>query len=483
MDKQNLMLQKKMLEQQQNYQNTQSQQQYQQQQQKYNQYRTKIQSLPDIDRNRLLYEQRFIDNNYKVNNTYRDATEDSDDDEDDDDEEDIPPIKVYSELQHCIAISSFDRSWELNDNSRSQYNFQVKFAPSGNRIINKPLYLNNMTIPATPTQAAQGLRGNPNTTGWFSSTGTYYQAYNPSEINGPIVDYEKIVEIGQRGLSLDNAFKNIVSVELVGAIFPTTQRQIDYYPDLKENIVEEQYYTMEIDEFSDIINGTNKDLTKAFAILTPLIRIYELAKPSSKSIEYKTIGMWQKKFITPLSSLTNLSIKLKKPSGDILKNLNDVLDVKFIYQYKTNPSDVRTDILVIETVQYFSETEYKPTDTIVFRNYNYRKTNIIPNSHYFNDYINRQKGHKILSFGTSDPSKFLKNRIYISKPAYLDTTTGDITEEDWYTTFKLTLENESELDQIVSNDDGRFINLDLQNIYFFNITTKEQTMVMNTERV
>jgi hypothetical protein len=474
MDNQRKLLQKNLFE----------KQQYQQQQNQQiinNNYKNQI-SSQDVDRTRLLYNQRFIDNNYKINNKYID-TNYEEDSEEDDDEEEIIPTKIYSELPHFIAISSFDRYWELNDSGKSQYNFQVKFAPSGNRIVNKPLYLNNPYIPATSTQASQGLRGDPNTTGWFSNSGAYYQAYNPDENYGPIVDYEKIVEVGQKGLSLDNAFKNIVSVELVGAIFPSVQRQIDYYPDLKDNVIDEQYYIMEIDEFSDILNGTNKDLTKAFAILTPMIRIYDISKPSSKSIEYKTMGKWQKKFITPLSSLTNLTIKIKKPSGDVLKNLNDVLDVKFIYQYKSNPIDDRTDILVIETIQYFSETEYKPTDTIVFRNYNYRKSNIIQQSNYFNDYINQNKGHKILSFGSSDPSKFLKNRIYISKPAYLNTSTGDITEEDWYTSFKSTLENETELDQITNNDTGRFINLDLQNIYFFNIITKEQSMMLEAERV
>ncbi len=440
----------------------------------------------DIDRTRLLYNQRFIDNNYNVNHKYQTnydnngEEDDSEDDSQEEYEEEIEIKKKYQEIPHYITISSFDRNWEIIDNSRSQYNFQVKFAPSGNRIVNKPLYKNNPTVPATPTQAANGLRGDKNLTGWFSSDGTYYQSYNPSEHPGPIVDYEKIVEIGQKGLALDNAFKNISSVELVSSIFPSFIRQVDYYnPMVVDNIMNEPYYTMEIDEFSDVINGTNKNLTKSFAVLTPFIRIYDITRDSSKSIEYKTTGLWGKTFMTPISSLTNLTIKIKKPNGEILKNLNDILDVKFIYQYKSDPSDPRTDILVIQTEQYFSELEYKVADTIVFRNYNFRKAD----SNIFNNFINQEQGHKILAVSSSDPSKYLKNRIYISRPAYLDVKTGDITEESWYTNFKTNIENETQLNSITTFDTGRLINLSLQNIYFFKITTKEQLMIIDSERV
>lgn len=434
----------------------------------------------DIDRTRLLYNQRFIDNNYNVNHKYQTNYDNEEEEQDDSDEEEIETEIKYQEVPHYITISSSDRNWEINDNSRTQYNFQVKFAPSGSRIVNKPLYQNNPTIPATPTQSANGLRGDPNLTGWFSSDGSYYQAYNPSEPPGPIVDYEKTVEIGQKGLSLDNVFKNIVSVELVSSIFPSFIRQVDYYnPVVTDNIMNEPYYTMEIDEFSEVINGTNKNLTKSFAILTPFIRIYDITRESSKSIEYKTTGLWGKTFMTPISSLNNLTIKIKKPNGEILKNLNDTLDVKFIYQYKSNPSDPRTDILVIQTEQYFSELEYKVADTIVFRKYNFRK----PVSNIFNNFINQEQGHKILAVSSSDPSKYLKNRIYISRPAYLDIKTGDITEESWYTTFKTNIENETQIDSITTFDTGRLINLSLQNIYFFKITTKEQLMIIDSERV
>jgi hypothetical protein len=269
-------------------------------------------------------------------------------------------------------------------------------------------------------------------------------------------------------------------------MFPSVQRQIDYHPTLMNNTVDETFYTMEIEEINDFINGTSKELKNAFAILTPMIRIYDIVNTSGKSIEYKPIGFWSKVFTpAPLSSLTNLTIKIKNPSGTVLENMNDILDVKFIYQYQSDPADDRTNILVIETMQYFSEVEYKPTDTILFRNYSYRNPSAT-NVQQFNDFINRQKGHKILQLTNDDPSKFLKNRIYIARPAYLDTSTGGLTEESWYTSFKSTLDDETTISSITESeyDTGRFINIDLQTIYFFKITTKEQNMtILESERV
>ncbi len=447
----------------------QKQQQAQQNQKKPNQL--------DMERSRMLYQQKYIRDNYQV------VSEDEDDDEED--EEDIIEKKNYQMTTHFITISSMDRNWLGNDPNTTQYNFQLKLSPTANSISTRPLYFNNPTIPATPQQASNGLRGDPNTTGWVSSDGTMYGPYQSNQPYGEIVDYEKIIEQGQKGLSLNNSFKNIASIELVSAMFPAVQRRIEYHPTLLENSIQETYYSMEIEEVRDVMEGTSRDLQNSFAILTPGIRIYDISNPSSKSIEYKVSGMWSKQFNpTPLGSLTNLSIQIKKPSGDIVTNMNDTLDVKFIYQYtEATPLDTRADIIVIETTEYFSDQEYKPTDTIIFKNYRHYAS-ATQNCQNFNDFMNRMKGHKILSTSNDDPAKFLKNRIHIARPAYLDKITGGLIEESWYTTFKNTvLDDDSSIGGITTFDTGRLINIDLQNVYFFKITTKEQSMSFETERV
>ena len=418
--------------------------------------------------------QRFINQNYQ-------RQEEEYETDSDDDEEEI--VKSYQENQHFIVISSLDRNWLGNDPNTTQYNFQLKFSPTSNSISNKALYENNPTILATLEQATQGLRGNPNTSGW-TYEGNFYESYRADLPLGEIIGYEKIIEQGQKCLSLNNSFKNIVSLELMGAMMPSVQRQVSYHPTLRDNTIDETYYTMEIDEIKDVMNGSSRDLNNTFAVLIPFIRIYDITNASSKTVEYKVAGLWSKRFSpAPLSSLTNLSIQMKKPSGDLLKNLNDTLDIKFVYHYQENMSDARTDILIIQTTQYFSEQEYKPTDTIIIKNYKHSNSTT-HESQYFNDFMNQQKGHKILASSVSDPDKFLKNRIHIARPAYLDINTGGLTDETWYPTFRDdSLDDESTIDEITIFDTGRLINVDLQNVYFFKITTKEQNMTLETDRV
>ena len=435
----------------------------------------------DIDRTRMLYQQRYVNNNYQPT----DLNLDSDDTDSDDDtqSEDIKQQIIYEEVPHFIAISTLDRDWISNDPNTSQYNFQLKFAPSADSIGILPLYQNNPTVPATKEEALNGNRGKPNTNGWTDDNGVEYPPYNQSEPFGEIIQYEKIVELGQKGLALYNSFKNIISIELISAIMPSVQRQIEYSPNLKEACIDESYYIMEIDEINDVIDGTCKDLKNSFAVLTPVIRIYDILTMSSKSVEYKASGLWFKRFTpSPLSSLTNLTIKLKKPSGAIIKNLNDTLDIKFVYQYQSEINDTRTEVLVMQTTQYFSENEYKPTDTIIIKNYKHYSDD--SDMSYFNDWMNRKSGHKILALSNDVSSKYLKNRIHIARPAYLDINTGGLTEEAWYTNLKNNgLDTLQTIDDITTFDKGRLINIDLQNLYFFKITTKEHKVLIDTERV
>ena len=98
--------------------------------------------------------------------------------------------------------------------------------------------------------------------------------------------------------------------------------------------------------------------------------------------------------------------------------------------------------------------------------------------------MNREKGHKILATSSDDINKYLKNRIHIARPASLNKQTGWLSEEGWYTQFKNdVLDDSTTINSITTFDTGRLINVDLQNIYFFQITTKEHSMMIETERV
>jgi hypothetical protein len=153
-----------------------------------------------------------------------------------------------------------------------------------------------------------------------------------------------------------------------------------------------------------------------------------------------------------------------------------------ILEYQSNLLDDNTNYLVIETLDYFSDTEYKNTDTIILRNYQYHDSTLA-NVQQFNEFMNREKGHKIIKTTKSDENKLLRNRIHIARPAYLDISVGELVEESWYTSFKTNIWDIDTSEIIEQYDTGRLINIDLQNLYFFKITTKETTITLESERV
>lgn len=447
--------------------------------------------IQDLDQARVLYERHnqhrriMIDPRYSIQKQQNEEEYESGSSESESEDEDLE--NRYQDVAHMILISSIDRDWTGNDTGESQYNFQIKFSPTSDSVISQPLYENNPTIPATSTQAAQGLKGDTNTNGWSWYNGTTYPAYRADQPKGDIIDYEKIVEQGQKGAGLRNVYKNIVSIELVCFLTPGLKQPVDYHSSLTHQLISDPYYIIEIDEIDEIYDGSSKDLNKAFAVVVPITPMYSSTISIARHVEYRTIDRWMKKYSpVPLNSLTNLTLRVKNPLGQVINNLNDIIDINFVYQYTSDDSDTRNEVIVIQTSKYFSSNEYQTTDTIIIKGYEHRNT-VSSESQLFNDFMNQEKGHHILALSSNDSNLYLKNRIHIARPAKLDIDNGGVVEEAWYTTYK---ENELDtletIDSIVTYDTGRLINLDMQNLYCFKIITREQNMgllTLQSERV
>lgn len=446
----------------------------------------------DLDRARILYQRhnqhrvQRIDPRFLPQNQYQEEESDTDSDTS---EESIPenPQEQYQEVPHMILISSLDRNWTGNDPNETQYNFQVKFSPTSDTIVSMPLYENNPTIPATTTQATAGSRGNTNSSGWTWTNGTTYSAYQADQPSGAIVGYEKIVQKGQKGIGLRNIYKNIVSIELVSFLTPGLKQPVDYHSTLTHQLISDPYYIIEIDETGEVYDGSSKDLNKAFTVVVPLVPMYSSTISIARHVEYRSIDRWMKKYYpVPLNSLTNLTLRVKNPLGKVLTNLNDVLDINFVYQYSSDDSDDRNEVIVIQTAKYFSSNEFQTTDTIIIRNYQHRNTSS-NESQLFNDFMNREEGHHILALSSDDSDLYLSNRIHIARPAKLSIDSGALVEESWYTTYKNDeIDTTSTIDSITTYDAGRLINLDMQNLYCFKIVTKEKNMgvlSLQSERV
>ena len=106
-------------------------------------------------------------------------------------------------------------------------------------------------------------------------------------------------------LTAINNFTNILSIQLISATFPKKINNT-------ENIDDFPYIILEIEELGSNYKSLNKNINKAFALLTFDIDLGKYKKLLNKSnVEYK------KNFI-PSISISELNIKIKNPNGKLL---------------------------------------------------------------------------------------------------------------------------------------------------------------------
>jgi hypothetical protein len=385
-----------------------------------------------------------------------------------------PKIK-YKEVIHSIIINSADRDWVNSDDT--PYNFRVKFNPESEKREKKPLYENNPTIPATIAQSNNGLRGNNNTSGWYDSSNTFRLAYDPSQPLGNIVDIEYITIKENNYAPINVTFKNIRSIKMIGAVLPNHKKRIEYTTSY-DYLSDYQYINVHINELENTQEGTNTNLRKSFAVLYPKTKI---STSTPNYIDYVNINKWES-FIN-LNTLPLMTIQCFEPSTKQISNLNDVLNIRRLYQYQTNLSDSRTEYIGIETNDYFDPNEFVSGHKIVIKNYQYRDTDN-PYANSFNQFINREEGHYIVdTAGYVGSTKYLKNIIYIPKPAVLNTVTGDVDDVAWFTLFKLN-DFTNDPDSILDDEPGKILNLNMQTSFFFHIRTMEpDSSVMNLNQI
>jgi hypothetical protein len=385
-----------------------------------------------------------------------------------------PTIK-YKEVIHSIIISSADRDWINSDDT--PYNFRVKFNPESEKREQKPLYENNPTIPATISQSNNGLRGNNNTSGWYDSSNTFRLAYDPSQPLGNIVDYEYITIKENNYAPINVTFKNIRAIKMIGGVLPNHKKRIEYTT-LYEYLSDHQYINVHINELENTQEGTNTHLRKSFAVLYPKIKI---STSTPNYIDYININKWESHI--NLNTLPLMTIQCFEPSNKQISNVNDVLNIRKIYKHEDSFIDNRLEFIGIETNDYFDPYEFISGHKIIIKNYQYRDINN-PYANHFNQFINREEGHYIVdTAGYIDSTKYLKNIIYIPKPAVLNTLSGDLDDVSWFTFFKL-YNFTDERNSIEEDEPGKILNLNMQTSFFFHIKTMEpDSSAMNLNQI
>jgi hypothetical protein len=393
-----------------------------------------------------------------------------------------PPLTHLED--RYLMINSADRNW-LVDTLR--YKYKVRFTNSGTPPLRVPIYENNPTVPFTMTESYNGI---PNEMG-FKYKGVFYQAYDGAASKGNEIGQEELSNLTERNAHITTNFTNIVSLRVTNVTLPTEIINATVgitNINLQDGAPFEfahPYVLLQIDELQNVYEGTNESIRRSFCQLqydryfkTPNGRGYVILKPVQE--ERKMFRP------APLSTLPNMSLSLIKPNGELVNDSYDGLEIV----------DIRKDNLYIRvtTHKFFKKDDIFVGDTIVFKQVQlfvtYSDSSVaidgetLPaqNEEYiskFNDFINRTKGHMVISIG--DPTTGgMYNSFCVRGPLGVDYDTGLLGETEFGSEAFQIMEElgnfarrvEFSLSQISSSEresytdsyrNGQLINLSLQN--------------------
>ena len=335
----------------------------------------------------------------------------------------------YEKKNFQIIIDTNDRDWI--ESYKSAFDFLVRFNPSEDR--------------------TEDVR----------TTKLTWTANN--EVNFPDVNIEKDVEFkGSNCLAIPINIKNVTSIHLEKIIIPNRRFFIGEGNYI--NLIDLPFISIVIEEFSNIVYGTNYNLNKSFANMLPSSTIYPVDIPQ-KFIEMKNLSKNPKVFKpAPLNSLISLTIKINDNLGNLLQFRNETLEISNIeIVHSSAGSDNK--LIKITTTEYFSRQDYREGDTICFKNIKNITSN---NTSTMTNYLERDNGH----------------RIYFSDSFYDRENDEDLKSlvKEFFILNKTELENDGSLkvsnnfESIsVNSPTGNILNKNLQLMMYFNIETLEKS--------
>lgn len=261
-------------------------------------------------------------------------------------------------------------------------------------------------------------------------------------------------------------YKNIISISLDTIISSNRLLDYNYNSNTYVRINDNPYLMASIDNLEFSGRGTNKKLNETMGIYIPFNSISDNVS-NVKHLEFKNVTRQVKKFQpTPLSSLSQMDIKITDVMGQIIPT-NDVLAIKGIFSNNNVSATLsKEDYLVIETTTYFTTNEFLLGDKILIKNFQYGDLSY-EESYQLNDFMNREAGHSILNVGKSNPSTELYNQIFINIPANNSRITGIFTVESWYSSLMI-----KHLGDTLVSCSGKLININRQTHLCFTINTE-----------
>ena len=312
------------------------------------------------------------------------------------------PVVKYIEKETNVFLSSLDRDWS-RDNGENRYNFSIRFNP-GN------------------TRSGYGL--------------------SPA--------------IHQR-------FRNIVRIEFVKAVLPT--ESIDtvvrntgtagapvYDTSRIYNVFSFPYVAVRIAELNTNGFSTNPDQDNNTFAMIHYDATWMADSNSNNTNRSGYTGMIPK-FLkcqrvyepTPLGSLQKLSIRLERPSMDLLSSSNDALDISNVFLSANVPAGITNNsiynisgnnYIFVQTSTYFLQSSFGEDDRIYIQNVLATgASSAVIND--FTAFINQPSGHLVvgiasLSSGgtiTDGPNAQGYANYIILRSRFIDPTTGSVARD------------------------------------------------------
>jgi hypothetical protein len=249
-------------------------------------------------------------------------------------------------------------------------------------------------------------------------------------INGHDRDWDNNQNRFDFKVNFNNTYTNVSTIQFTKLILPfdwksngtSSPHLLQTSSDMKLSV---PYITLHVEEIGDQYDGLNNHSRKATTCFIyessfkcPNGRGFIILYPSQKEI---------KVYDQSLTSLANLTISIRKPSGVLLSNVTDSYKViKIEYEYYNQ--------LYIKVVldKFFDKSEFNICDTVVLKGYEiYMPTQATPGctTHAdftdVNNYITKDEGHEILQMGEANENGYFKT-FYVSAPSKFDANIGKV---------------------------------------------------------
>jgi hypothetical protein len=360
------------------------------------------------------------------------------------------PVVKYLEKETNVFLSSLDRDWS-RDNGENRYNFSIRFNPGNTRI-------------------GYGL--------------------SPA--------------VHQR-------FRNIVRIEFVKAILPTESLDMvvrntgtvgapTYDTTRIYNVFSFPYIAVRIAELNTNGFSTNPDQDNNTFAMIHYDATWVADTNSTNTNRSGFTGMIPK-FLkcqrvyepTPLGSLQKLSIRLERPSLDLLSPSNDALNISTVFMSANPPGGITNNsvynisgngYIFLQTSTYFVLSAFGEDDRVYIQNV-VATGAVAATATDFTSYINQSSGHVVVGIAslsgagtiTDGPNAQGYANYVIVRSRFMDPTTGSVARDPFGGAANDTALGDAL--KAAAQPNARIINANRQVHMVFRIITREMDSASN----